>query len=104
MEPYIGIVVFELESVEPSEPSYFREDFVLVRATDDDEARAKVEVLARSQESAEHPTIVMRHIVDVAPALDGTVEGDVDLYARHFASLEDYARFEMMLGGRDPFA
>ena len=46
----------------------------------------------------------MRHIVDVAPALDGTVEGDVDLYARHFASLEDYSRFEMMLGGRDPFA
>lgn len=74
MEPYIGIVVFELESVEPSEPSYFREDFVLVRATDDDEARAKVEALARSQESAEHPTIVMRHIVDIAPALDGTVE------------------------------
>lgn len=46
----------------------------------------------------------MRHIVDVAPALYGTVEGDVDLYARHFTSLEDYARFDMKLGGRDPFA
>lgn len=85
-------------------PSYLREDIVLVRATDDDEARAKVVALARSQESAEHPTIVMRHIVGVTPAFDGTVEGDVDLYARHCASLEDYVRFEMMPAGRDPFA
>ncbi|WP_347305915.1 DUF4288 domain-containing protein [Corynebacterium sp. SA-MJD20WY100] len=100
----MGIIVFELESVEPSEPSYFREDSVLVRATDDDEARAKVVALARSQESAEHPAIVMRHIVEVAPALDGTVEEEVDLYARHCASLEDYARFDMKLGGSDPFA
>ncbi len=46
----------------------------------------------------------MRHIVEVAPALDGTVEEEVDLYARHCASLEDYARFDMKLGGSDPFA
>ena len=103
MEPYIGIVVFELESAAGGAP-YFREDIVLVRAENDATARTKVETMAKAQESTDAPAVTLRHIVDVAPALDGTVDGDVDLYARHFASLEDYARFEMKLGGRDPFA
>lgn len=46
----------------------------------------------------------MRHIVDVAPALYGRVDTDIDIYSRHFASLEDYKRFEMKLGGKDSLA
>lgn len=83
MEPYIGIVVFELESAAGG-------------------AR-QGETMTKAQESTDAPAVTLRHIVDVAPALDGTVDGDVDLYARHFASLEDYACFEMKLGGCDPF-
>ncbi|BFM32118.1 hypothetical protein KPHES18084_03600 [Corynebacterium ulcerans] len=44
--------------------------------------------------------MILRHIVDVAPALYGKVDEDTDLYSRHFASLEDYKRCEMLLGER----
>lgn len=48
--------------------------------------------------------MILRHIVDVAPALYVKVDEDTDLYSRHFASLEDYKRCEMLLGGKDPLA
>ncbi len=68
-------------------------------------AQKRVRELAQVQETegdADHGSVRVRHIVDVAPVLYGTVTEDTDLYSRHFASLEDYERFEMKLGGADP--
>ena len=44
MDPYIGIVVFELEaSPMAAQPSFFREDFYIVYADTQEEAYARVE-------------------------------------------------------------
>ena len=49
MEPYVGIAVFELsksETATQEAKSFFREDFYIVYAQNDDEAQRKVEALA----------------------------------------------------------
>lgn len=107
MEPYVGIAIFELaDNSENPRPSFFREDWYLVYADSDAEAYSRVEARAREQETprgtSENKAVILRHIVDVAPALYGKVDEDTDLYSRHFASLEDYKRCEMLLGGKDP--
>ena len=80
MDPYIGIVVFELEaSPMAAQPSFPKDP-------DSDESQA----------------VTVRYIVDVAPTLYDNIHEDCDLYSRHFASLSDYKRFEMKLGGLDP--
>ncbi|WP_242459101.1 DUF4288 domain-containing protein [Rhodococcoides fascians] len=107
-QAYVGIVVFELGKV-AGDGEYYREDFYLVHAVDDAAARRAVETLAREHEYAVGPGedrsyIRLAHVVDVARALQNPTEDAVDLYSRHFASLETYSEFEMMLGGRDPLA
>ena len=109
MDPYIGIVVFELEANPmAAQPSFFREDFYIVYADTQEEAYARVERIAKEQEipkdpdSDESQAVTVRHIVDVAPTLYDNIHEDCDLYSRHFASLSDYKRFEMKLGGLDP--
>lgn len=109
MEPYVGIAVFELSKQNPTnqvKDTYFREDFYIVYAENDEDAEKRVEALAHEQEygaeDSSRPYVSLRHIVDVAPALYGYVDKDCDLYSRHFDSLEDYEKFEMKLGGTDP--
>ena len=109
MDPYIGIVVFELEaSPMAAQSSFFREDFYIVYADTQEEAYARVERIAKDQEipkdpdSDESQAVTVRYIVDVAPTLYDNIHEDCDLYSRHFASLSDYKRFEMKLGGIDP--
>ncbi|CAB0539892.1 hypothetical protein CIP107518_00502 [Corynebacterium diphtheriae] len=113
MEPYVGIVIFELakSNISPEEnTNFFREDFYIVYADSEEAAHKLVEKRAHEEETPKDaaqdsgPTVTLRHIIDVAPALYGYVDKDCDLYSRHFASLEDYARFEMMLGGKDPLS
>ncbi|OFI63440.1 hypothetical protein B1A54_03615 [Corynebacterium diphtheriae] len=113
MEPYVGIVIFELAKSNTSleeNNSFFREDFYIVYADSEEAAHKLVEKRAHEEETPKDaaqdsgPTVTLRHIIDVAPALYGYVDKDCDLYSRHFASLEDYARFEMMLGGKDPLS
>ena len=99
MEPYVGIVVFELASQDSELKNFYREDIFLVYADSEEEAQHKVADRALKQEYEE---LKMRHIVDVAPALYGYVDRDCDLYSRHISALEDYERFEMNLGGKDP--
>lgn len=107
MNPYVGIIVFEIESSREGK-NFFREDFYIVYAGNDEQAEQRVRALAHEQETpagegeAQEGSVKLRHVVDVAPALYGRVDRDCDLYSRHFASLEDYQRFEMKLGGKDP--
>jgi hypothetical protein len=51
MDPYIGIVVFELEAGPmAAQPSFFREDFYIVYADTQEEAYERVERIAKEQE------------------------------------------------------
>ncbi|MFC8936009.1 DUF4288 domain-containing protein [Rhodococcus sp. NPDC057135] len=105
---YFAIAVFELGTVDGT-GKLFREDFYLVYADDDATAKARFENLAREEEytarTGEDKSYVrLAHIIDVAPTLRDMTGDSVELYSRHFASLETYSDFEMKLGGRDPFA
>ena len=73
MDPYVGIVVFELEaSPMAAQPSFFREDFYVVYADTQEEAYARVERIAKDQEIPKDPdsdesrAVTVRYIVDVA--------------------------------------
>ena len=82
--------------------------FYIVYADTQEEAYARVEHIAKDQEIPKDPdsdksrAVTVRYIVDVAPTLYDNIHEDCDLYSRHFASLSDYKRFEMKLGGLDP--
>ncbi|CAB0806574.1 hypothetical protein FRC0290_00574 [Corynebacterium diphtheriae] len=100
----------QIEYFTRREQQLFREDFYIVYADSEEAAHKLVEKRAHEEETPKNaaqdsgPTVTLRHIIDVAPALYGYVDKDCNLYSRHFASLEDYARFEMMLGGKDPLS
>lgn len=86
----------------------FPRRFYIVYADTQEEAYARVERIAKDQEIPKDPdsdesrAVTVRYIVDVAPTLYDNIHEDCDLYSRHFASLADYKRFEMKLGGLDP--
>ncbi|WP_338887373.1 DUF4288 domain-containing protein [Rhodococcus sovatensis] len=109
---YFGIAVFELGKTDGI-GKFYREDFCLVYAVDEVTARSKLEEWAREIEypagiAGDQSYVRLVHVVDVARTLhDPTGDRDptrdtVELYSRHFASLETYTDLEMLLGGRDP--
>ncbi|OZC94882.1 hypothetical protein CH275_28420 [Rhodococcus sp. 06-235-1A] len=105
-QTYVGIVVFELGKT-AGDGKYYREDFYVVHAESVAAARKTVEKRVHELEYAagtgdDRSYVRLAHLVDVAPTLQDPTEDVVDLYSRHFASLETYSEFEMMLGGRDP--
>ena len=62
MDPYIGIVIFELEaSPMAAQPSFFREDFYIVYADTEEEAYARVERLAKEQERVKADPVSGNH-------------------------------------------
>lgn len=104
---YYALAVFEV-GTQDGAGTYYREDSYLISAVDLDDAKTKFVTIARAQEyesrgGDDRSYLRLAHVIDVAPTLyDVTGDGAVDLYSRHFASIEDYAKFEMALGGRDP--
>lgn len=103
--PYIALLVYEMGK-SGGRGVYYREDFVLVRAADPEQARASAEEHA-DREVAEFPDgsyVRLHGVIDVNTVLYPLDSGPtVGLYSRHFARIEDYESFEMFLGGRDPF-
>lgn len=88
---------------------FYRTCFYVVDGEDFISARNEVEQRAREQECAtgageDRFRVRLGHLVDVAPTLQDSAGDAVDLYSRYFASLDTYAEFEIMLGGRDPLA
>lgn len=103
--PYLALLVYEI-----GKPGglgvYYREDFVLIRAADPEQARVSAEEHA-AREVAQFPDgsyVELHAVIDVNEALEPLDSGPtVDLYSRHFARIEDYESFEMFRGGKDPF-
>ncbi|WP_033295264.1 DUF4288 domain-containing protein [Amycolatopsis jejuensis] len=100
---YVAVVLYEATSASPTYEALYREDFVLVYADSEDEAREAVRRRAEREtgsyrnEEGEVITWTCKRIVDVARALDEDLTRDADLYARHFRNYDAYRRFEPLL-------
>ena len=104
-EPYIAVLLFESTIAGVAGPPLYREDFLLVWAESEQQARA---VAARrgAQESgsaeseAGTVTLTLKQVVDVNRALDDGFAADTaDLYSRHFRNYQAYQQFEPLLSG-----
>ena len=109
LETFYALAVFEVGTVDGT-AVYFREDAYLIHAADLAEAQVRFDEIVRGQEyeardGSDRSYVRLAHQIDLAPT-PYDVRGDAatDLYSRHFASIDDYSRFEMKLGGRDPLA
>ncbi|MFI5609402.1 DUF4288 domain-containing protein [Amycolatopsis sp. NPDC051903] len=104
-KPYVAVVLYEATSDSPAYEPLHREDFVLVHAASEDEARDTVRRRAEAasgshrNERGELITWRCKHVVDVAQALDEDLTRDADLSARHFHGYDSYRRFEPLLSG-----
>ncbi|WP_158501711.1 DUF4288 domain-containing protein [Vitiosangium sp. GDMCC 1.1324] len=102
---YIAVLLYESTSESGDKEPMYQESFVLLQATNEEEARARALEHARRQdiryESAEGKTIrwSLKHMVDVSPALDDNLKDGSELYARHFKNYDAYRAFEPLLGG-----
>lgn len=84
-----------------------REDFVLLYAGSEKEAREKAAQRGRQEETSHRNaegdivTWSLIHIVDVNEVLDEDLTQDADLYSRHFRNREAYEAFEPLLSGEE---
>lgn len=100
---YIAVIVYEFSSDAADYQSLYREDYVLVQAFSDEDARQKASQLAQQgtykNEQGENITLVVKHILDVSPVLSENFEHGADLYSRHFRNYQAYVAFEPLLSG-----
>ncbi|MEC4615882.1 hypothetical protein [Tsukamurella tyrosinosolvens] len=108
LDTFFAVAVFEIGRSDGS-GAYYREDSYLIHAESLTSAKEKFDAIAREQESAggtgvDRSYVRLARLVDLAPTLYSVdSRGVTDLYSRHFASLADYAAFEMKFGASDPF-
>lgn len=102
---YIAVLLYESTSDSGDKKPMYEESFVLLQATNEEEARARALEHARRQdvryESAEGKAIhwSLKHLVDVSPVLDEDLKDGAELYARHFKNYGAYHAFEPLMGG-----
>lgn len=102
---FIAVLLYEARAKEGSQAPLYQESFILLRATGEEEARKLAAAHALRQQtsytSADGATIewVLKHVVDVSPALDEELKHGAELYARHFRDYDAYRAFEPLLGG-----
>ncbi|MCX5206631.1 DUF4288 domain-containing protein [Streptomyces sp. NBC_00237] len=100
---YIAILLTEATSEAPDHEPLYAEDFVLLTADSEEEARAKALTHGRSQETSyeneqgERITWKLLHVVDVNEVLDASLGDRADLYSRHFKNYDAYRAFEPLL-------
>lgn len=102
---YIAVIAYEFSSDAPHYQPLYREDFVLIKASSQEDAQQKTLQLAQKQETAykneqgENITLTLKHVIDVSPALSENFEHGADLYARHFRNYQAYVAFEPFFSG-----
>lgn len=102
---YIAVVVYESSSDAPNYQPLYEEDFVLIKAYSQEDAKQKTSQWARQQqttyknEAQENITWTLKHVLDLSPALSEFFEHGAELYARHFHNYQAYVAFEPFLSG-----
>lgn len=106
-KPFVAVVLYESTCDSPDYQTLYREDFVLVYARGEDEARdlvrarAEGEAGSHTNELGEVITLSVKQVLDVAPALDDDLTRGADLYSRHFTNFDAYRAFEPLMSEKD---
>jgi hypothetical protein len=107
VDPYIAILLFESTVDSPGEPPLYREDIALLHAESLETARAAARAHGEGgatsylNAAGQRVTCALKHVVDVNRLLYDDLDGDVDLYSRHFRGYDEYRRFEPRLSGEN---
>jgi Domain of unknown function (DUF4288) len=102
---YIGVIVYESSSDAPDHQKLYEEDYVLIKASSDEDAKQKAAQLSQKgqhtykNEQGENITWTLKHILDVNRVLSEKFEHGAELYARHFRNYQAYVAFEPLLSG-----
>ncbi|WP_437828211.1 DUF4288 domain-containing protein [Sorangium sp. So ce1153] len=102
---YVAILLYESSSLDPSYTPLFEECFVLLRADNDEQARARAEQHSRVHETCFNNAAgqeihwKLKHVVDVSRVLSDTLDDGAELYSRHFKDYGAYHAFEPLLSG-----
>lgn len=102
---YIAVLLYESTTSSGDKKPLYQESFVLLQATNAEEARSLALEHARQQETQyQNPQgeVIhwrLRQLVDVNPVLDEELKHGSELYARHFRNYDAYHAFEPLLGG-----
>ncbi len=100
---YIAILLSRATSEAAGHEPLYAEDFVLLTADSEDEARTKALAHGKSQETSyendrgERITWELLHVVDVNEVLDASLGDRADLYSRNFTNYDAYRAFEPLL-------
>jgi len=103
MGAYVAVLLFESSSDAPDYEPLYDESFVLIEADSIDAAAQRALELGNagdtSFENEAGETIVwkLKHVVDVADAVDAELTDGATLYSRHFRDYAAYRRFEPLL-------
>ena len=102
-EYYVAVVIYESASDSPEYTPLYEECIILIKSNSKDEAISKIENLGKKR-STKYTSIngqeiswSLRHIVDVSPMLEDSLDEITELYARHFKNIEAYRKFETLL-------
>lgn len=107
MSAYIAVLLCEATSTAEDHVPLYQENFVLLTAQDEEEARGKAlahgERLETSYDNGLGETITwrLRHVVDVSEVLDAELGDGSELYSRHFRNYAAYHAFEPLLSGEE---
>ena len=97
VEMYIAVLLYEALSESADLQPLYREDFVLIMATSEEEAGSRAASHGRGQETSyknELGEVIrwsLKAVVDVAAVFDDISEGG-EIYARHFSDYDSYHR------------
>ncbi len=106
-QPYVVLAVYESTSSAPDYKQLFEEVFIIIFAESAEAAQVTAQAEANAQEArycndhGDTITWTLKHIVDVAPAIDGRVDAGGTLYTRHFRNFDAYGHMEPLFEG-DP--
>jgi hypothetical protein len=102
---YVAVLLYESSSEDPTYTPTFEESFVLLRADDEAQARARAEQHGHANATSFTNSVGqmvrwhLKHVVDVSQALSEPLDDGSEVYARHFKNYEAYFAFEPLLGG-----
>ncbi|MFI5801626.1 DUF4288 domain-containing protein [Streptomyces sp. NPDC051561] len=103
---YVAVLLTEATSEAVGHEPLYAEDFVLLSADNEEEARAKALARGKAQETSyanENGDLItwkLLHVVDVNEVLDTPLHDGADLYTRHFRDYRAYRAFEPLLSGK----
>lgn len=104
---YIAVLLCEASTTADGQAPLYQENFVLLRARDEGEARDKALAHGRRLETSYQnelgDTVSWRllHVVDVSEVGETDLGDGSEVYTRHFRNYAAYRSFEPLLSGED---